>query len=257
MQLEFYKYHGTGNDFILIDNFDGQIHLTSDQIISLCSRKFGIGSDGLILLEKSEIAEYKMNFYNPDASQSLCGNGARCTFQFARDLKIIGEDCQFEAIDGIHLAKLNEDDTISILMNSVSKLELSHKHYYINTGSPHFIEYRNNLTDFDLITTAREIRYNDRFKEKGTNVNFVKEIDSQHVEMRTYERGVENETFSCGTGVTAVALSMGLRHPNSSKINVKTKGGELSVQFKYEKNMFDEIWLNGPVVYVFKGFTTI
>ena len=216
MEVHFYKYHGTGNDFILINNMNGEVDLTTQQIVSLCNRRLGIGSDGIILLEKDKEADYNMNFYNPDGSQSFCGNGSRCAFRFAQDQGIVEDEANFRAIDGIHLAK-NQGESISILMNNVDSFEVSDKHYFINTGSPHYIEYIDELDEFNLIEEARRIRYNERFKNEGTNVNFIVE-NKKGIAMRTYERGVEDETFSCGTGVTAAALSFGLRHPGATLV---------------------------------------
>lgn len=256
MKLDFYKYHGTGNDFVLINNFDGSISLSTENIIKICDRHFGVGSDGLIILEKSNKAAYKMNFFNPDGSQSLCGNGARCTYQFAKDLGLISAEIEFEAIDGIHKAKM-EYDSIAIGMNPVHKFEVSDQHYFIDTGSPHFIKYTNDLSNLEIIQEARKIRFNERFKDNGTNVNFVRAIGPDEVEMRTYERGVEDETLSCGTGVTAVALSYGLRNRGLNLVKVNTKGGELEVSFNYNDNIFSDIWLKGPAKMVYQGQITL
>ncbi len=252
MLLKFKKYHGTGNDFILIDNFEGEYDkISRKDIIFLCDRHFGIGSDGVIILNQSIHADYRMDFYNPDGSQSFCGNGSRCAFQFAHDLGIIRNVATFEAIDGSHQAKFYQGK-IAILMNDVSSIEENTDAYFIHTGSPHYIQYVDSVNEIDLLREARAIRYNDRFKKNGTNVNFVEDKTSK-IAIRTYERGVENETLSCGTGVTAAALSYALKKNINDKVNVATQGGELSVSFNRQGNTFNTIWLIGPAEFVFEG----
>ena len=256
MEISFSKYQGTGNDFILINNMDGLLALSTKEIQLLCDRHFGVGSDGLILLERSDSSAYKMNFYNPDGSQSLCGNGARCTYAFAKDLGVVQGPVEFEAIDGLHKAEERAGE-IAIAMKDVSEMEVSDKHYFFDTGSPHYIQYLNDVAAVNLINEAHDIRYGKRFKEEGTNVNFVEEISPGHVKMRTYERGVEDETLSCGTGVTAVGLSQGLRHRHVHQVKVNTAGGSLTVSFDYTNNSFESIWLQGPAAQVFKGQFTL
>ncbi len=252
MALHFYKYQGTGNDFIMLDNRNGLIRNQKELAIKLCKRKFGIGSDGLILIENSKESDFEMIFYNPDGSQSFCGNGSRCAVAFANFLGIINTNTSFVAIDGKHKAILNSDKTVSLKMNDVENIERGSNYYYLNTGSPHYIAYTDNIEELNLVDEGRKIRYNNRFAKEGTNVNFVKK-NKNFVEVRTYERGVENETLSCGTGVTAVALSTFYEGLTKNSCIVKTKGGELSVNFEATNKGFQNIWLTGPAKLVFKG----
>lgn len=253
MKLDFYKYHGHGNDFILLDNLDGSIKMSQEQVVQLCHRHFGIGSDGIILLEKHSDANYYMLFYNPDGSQSFCGNGSRCAVHFAKSLGLIKDKAYFEAIDGFHEGWI-KDDLTSIHMLDVKNIEKGNGYYYLNTGSPHFVKLVDSLDGLDVVDEGRKIRYNERFKEKGTNVNFL-EIEGSRVSSRVYERGVENETFSSGTGTTATAISAYLEKNSLGKsIDVNTRGGVLNVRFETSDNeSFSDIWLTGKVHHPFKG----
>lgn len=248
----FYKYQGTGNDFIMIDNRSAQINWSDEQIIRLCDRHFGIGSDGLILIQHSQEADFEMVFFNPDASKSFCGNGSRCAVAFAHKLKMIGNECRFVAIDGIHTGKILKNEAVEISVQDVQVIEQIKNDYFIHTGSPHYIRYTTDLEKINLINEAHLIRYNDRFSEKGTNVNFVQH-EKDHIKVRTYERGVEAETLSCGSGVTACALSFAHQHNDLNKIKVITRGGELIVHFIQDQNKFSQISLTGPAQLVFKG----
>lgn len=252
MQLPFFKYEGTGNDFILLDNRLHRIVFTKAEIERLCHRHFGIGSDGLILLEDSESTDFKMVFYNPDGSQSFCGNGSRCIVDFAFRIGIIGHQTRFEAIDGVHTGSLHDDGSITVSMKDVSEIQHHETDWIIHTGSPHYIRFVEKLSDENILETGRLIRYSQPFKEQGINVNLV-EINHRGLECRTYERGVENETLSCGTGVTAVALASNLHIEKPSPVKIKTRGGELSVSFTKNKNGYKNILLTGPVKRVFKG----
>ena len=255
MTIAFYKYHGTGNDFVMIDNMAGEIHLTNEMVVSICERHFGVGSDGLILIERSDDAQihFSINFYNPDASKSFCGNGSRCAVSFAKSLGYVGEHAVFSAIDGVHEAII-DGDSVSIRMRDVSTSDkLSEDTYFLNTGSPHFIEFSPYVGSLDIISAARPIRYSDMFKPGGTNVNYVEWMDEASVFVRTYERGVEDETLSCGTGVTAAALACALVKPQLSNVQVNTKGGKLEVSFTKNENSFSNIFLKGPAKFVFKG----
>ena len=264
MSIPFFKYHGTGNDFILIDNFDGTINLTEDDIILMCDRRFGIGSDGLILLEESKDADYNMVFYNPDASQSFCGNGSRCALAFALHLKKAQQEGNFEAIDGIHTYEvLNDTYKMGMRPTGVPKLverELENpaslkpepKHFFLHTGSPHYIVYCENVDRVDLYGDAHEIRYSPEFRQEGVNVNFVQRSNDV-LYVRTYERGVEEETLSCGTGVTAVAISDYQEHGGERFRLINTKGGQLRVEFEPGNEGYDKIFLEGPAEFVFRG----
>lgn len=219
----------------------------------MCDRKFGAGSDGFILVEKSKEADFEMVFFNPDGSKSFCGNGSRCVVAFAKMLGIIGDSCTFKAIDGLHTGKISADGSISISVKNISDVEKDNIHFFIDTGSPHYIVYVNDLDKVNIVSRAHTIRYSDRFKEAGTNVNFVQEVDN-HIKVRTYERGVENETLSCGSGVTACALSFAIAHPGTNECLVETKGGMLKVNYiSGENDTFTGVTLTGPAHFVYKG----
>ena len=254
MMLECFKYQGTGNDFVLIDNRNQDILLTTEQIKWLCDRRFGIGADGLMLLELQEGVDFKMVYYNSDGNESsMCGNGGRCITAFAKRLGIIENSAKFMAIDGVHESKI-EDEFVSLKMNEVKQIETGENYYYLNTGSPHYVKFVDDIANFDVFTEGKKIRYNDRFKEEGTNVNFIQKTEHELV-VRTYERGVENETLSCGTGVTAAALVAALTGNSTTKNNcsIKTLGGNLNVTFeKVLESNFYNIWLEGSAVFVFK-----
>lgn len=253
MELNFHKYHGTGNDFILVDDRENNFSSIDVALVqNLCERRFGIGSDGIIFIRDCADADFEMDFFNPDGSKSFCGNGSRCAVSFARRLGMIAGSCTFRAVDGMHEAKM-EDGKVSVKMRDVEEVEIGIDHHFIDTGSPHFIVYRDDIESIDLVKEARIIRYGERFAKEGTNVNLVKET-ADGVFVRTYERGVEDETFSCGTGVTAVALSYGLLHPEVNQVKVETKGGNLEVRFNANgENSFSDIWLTGSATSVFTG----
>jgi len=254
MHIECFKYQGTGNDFILIDNRTKSISLTTNQIQWLCNRHFGIGADGLMLLELEPSVDFKMVYFNSDGNESsMCGNGGRCITAFAKHLGIININATFLAIDGVHEAKI-QDELISLKMCDVRELEVGEDYFYLNTGSPHYVKYVSNLENFNVLDEGKKIRYSQRFSEFGTNVNFIEKTNDVLC-VRTYERGVENETFSCGTGVTAAVLVAAFSghstHKNSC--SVKTLGGNLTVTFdKVLENTFYNIWLEGPAKFVFK-----
>lgn len=254
--IEFYKYQGAGNDFILIDNRDEQF--TGDKIAfakEWCSRKFGIGSDGIIFIEKSDEASFLMDFYNPDGSQSFCGNGSRCAVAFARFLGIVDTETTFKAIDGLHQARFSETN-VMIAMHQYGGVEEVNTDHFIDTGSPHYISWCQNGDDRDIVEYGREIRYSDTYKKEGTNVNLLRELGSNHIEVRTYERGVENETLACGTGATACGLSYAyINKLNEGIVAVDVKGGKLKIHFGTSnvEGHFSGVWLEGPAEFVFKG----
>jgi diaminopimelate epimerase len=258
--MKFYKYQGTGNDFIMIDDRSTiekstGVTLTQTQIENLCHRRFGIGADGLILIQNAEGYDFRMVYYNADGTEgSMCGNGGRCAVRFAHDLAIIGDSTKFIATDGEHLASVCDED-IYLKMIDVPQVEQFTDYDFANTGSPHYVKYSHSLEDDDIYEMGRKIRYSAEWVAKGgTNVNFVQLNDSQTIAVRTYERGVEDETYSCGTGVTACALSANLKHGMESPINIKTLGGQLQVSFqKGENKSFTNIYLIGPAVKVFEG----
>ncbi len=256
--ISFLKYQGTGNDFVLIDD-RSQSFLdveNQEQIALICNRKFGIGADGLILLRNHPEFDFEMVYYNADGRLgSMCGNGGRCIVAFARHLQLIEHECTFLAADGIHRAKIIRPNWIELSMNDVTTLEENEDYCFLNTGSPHYVVFTNNLEAIDIVEQGRAIRYSERFRKEGTNVNFVEPGQNQ-ISVATYERGVEDETLSCGTGVTAAAIAYYLQHPDEENptINIRTKGGSLEVKFRNLGNhSFTDIWLCGPAVPVFEG----
>lgn len=254
-QLHFYKYQGTGNDFVILDNRNGQYNdLTNAQVHQLCDRRFGIGADGLMLLNTQEGYDFGMKYYNADGNEgSMCGNGGRCLVAFARKMGLDKETLRFLAVDGPHEASLNDAAWVNLKMQDVDYVEQGPAYYYLNTGSPHFVKYVNNLETLDVYSEGRQIRYNDRFAAEGTNVNFVQPTEGG-IYVRTYERGVEDETYSCGTGVTAAALTFAGEALQSYVIPVQTLGGQLEVKFeKTGERTFRNIWLCGPAKLVFEG----
>ncbi|MDX1364810.1 diaminopimelate epimerase [Arenibacter latericius] len=256
MVLKFYKYQGTGNDFVVIDNREQIFPSDKNELVSfLCDRRFGIGADGLILLENDDATDFKMVYYNSDGNQStMCGNGGRCIVAFANHLGIITKETSFVAVDGLHKAKI-EDDVVSLQMQDVNDLKEKTNSLFLNTGSPHHVQLVDGVKDFDVRKEGERLRYGVYGKE-GSNINFVERIADESFFVRTYERGVEDETLSCGTGVTAVALAM--HHSgqaNSNTVAITTPGGKLEVSFlKNEgKEGYNEIWLTGAAQLVFKG----
>jgi len=258
MSIIFHKYQGTGNDFVMIDQRDKTIvdHKNAKLISLLCDRRFGIGGDGLILLENSDKRDFRMVYFNADGRQSsMCGNGGRCLVRFAHALGIFEKHTTFEAIDGLHEGKLNDDSTISLLMSDVKKIKyINSNSYELNTGSPHLVTFCENLPS-DIKIEGAKIRYSDEYYLEGINVNFVQNEDSL-INVATYERGVEDETYSCGTGVTAAAIAYAVHNhlKGDVTIQIKTKGGPLSVSFvRIGEFEFNHIWLTGPAVSVFTG----
>ncbi len=252
MLIEFYKYQGTGNDFILINNFNRAYTPSKKNIEQWCDRKFGIGSDGLITLSPSEKADFKLVFYNPDGSESFCGNGSRCAVMFALDQGLVKKDkLTFEAFDGLHYAVVF-DKNVSISMRDVSEVKIDSDSVFINTGSPHVVVEVNDLNRIDVINEGSKIRYDKKYNPVGTNVNFISRVEGG-IAIRTYEKGVEGETLSCGTGVTAAALVFAFKHNCDDFIAVKTRGGDLKVEFKKQNSGFANIKLVGPAEFVYKG----
>ena len=256
MTIDFFKYQGTGNDFVIINNYHVEgISLTIKQIKLICDRHFGIGADGLMLLGKKEGYDFEMIYYNSDGNQStMCGNGGRCLVKFAYHQGIHKSIYHFIAIDGEHEAEIDTDGTVSLKMQDVNTVDYHTHHTVINTGSPHFVKFSDDVADIDVQATGADIRYSKSFKEEGINVNFVETINADAIFVRTYERGVEAETLSCGTGVTASALLSAHNQSGFNTVDVKTPGGRLSVEFdKVDDDHFENIWLCGPAEFVFKG----
>ncbi|RFN60094.1 diaminopimelate epimerase [Marixanthomonas ophiurae] len=254
MKFQFFKYQGTGNDFVLIDNRQSILSKNDTKLIArLCDRKFGIGADGLILLENHATVDFKMVYFNADGKESsMCGNGGRCIVHFANYLGIIESSTKFEAIDGMHTASI-ENDTVSLKMNDVSEIEINDKYLFLNTGSPHHVELVDNISIFDVFSEGRKLR-NETYGEEGANINFVEQLSENTFSVRTYERGVEDETLSCGTGVTAVAIAMHKKElTKSDSVQLKTPGGKLIVTFENNKDGYTNVHLQGPAIKVFKG----
>lgn len=255
MKLQFYKYQGTGNDFVMIDNRENIFDKQDTKLIAfLCDRRFGIGADGLILLELHETLDFKMVYYNSDGNEStMCGNGGRCIIAFAKYLEIIENEAVFQAIDGPHLASI-EGDIIKLQMQDVDKIQMFKSHVFLNTGSPHHVQMESNLSVLDIKAVGSKIRHGEPYNEAGSNVNFVNKISEDIFAVRTYERGVENETLSCGTGVTAVALAMHyIGETEKNLVTLQTPGGNLKVSFDKQNDSYKNIWLIGPAIQVFKG----
>ena len=255
MNLNFHKYQGVGNDFIIIDNRNNKIKLSETQINKLCDRRFGIGADGLILLENHSDFDFKMIYFNSDGKEStMCGNGGRCLVAFAKSINLITTKTNFSATDGPHMAIVNDDDSISLQMQDVNDFRIVNTNYYMNTGSPHYVTFRDDISKIDVYSRGREIRNSAEFAPEGTNVNFV-EIQGEKLFVRTYERGVEDETLACGTGVTASAISASFySDSDKNSYDIITKGGNLKVSFKkQDDNTFNDIWLTGSATFVFKS----
>lgn len=252
-KIHFYKYQATGNDFVVIDNRASKISMTREQVVAICDRKLGVGADGLMLIEKHPRLNFELEYFNSDGSQSLCGNGSRAAVHFASQLGIVNGKATFNAFDGEHVAELQPFGMVRLKMSPVNEIKQIGDDYFLNTGSPHIIKFVSDIRNYPVFEEGRAIRYSEAFKPGGTNVNFVELLGNNTIFVRTYERGVENETLSCGTGVTAAALVASLKR-YSSPVNVKTLGGDLSVEFKSSHSgTFQEIFLIGPAKMVFEG----
>lgn len=254
MNFTFFKYQGTGNDFVLIDNRQLFFPKNNTKLIAqLCDRKFGIGADGLILLENHQTHDFTMVYYNADGLESsMCGNGGRCIVHFANYLQIIKNTTTFSAIDGVHKATI-EQENISLKMNDLNNIKFENGNWFLNTGSPHHVTLCDDLEHLDVQSQGSKLRY-EIYGKQGANINFVQQISPSTFAVRTYERGVEAETLSCGTGVTAVALAMhAASKTDATQIYLKTLGGDLKVTFQQEKNNYINIYLTGPAQQVFKG----
>jgi len=262
MILEFFKFHGTGNDFILIDNRAHLIQKYTDNeslIKQLCDRHFGIGADGLILLNNKIGYDFEMIYYNADGFiGSMCGNGGRCAVAFANMLNIIHNKAIFFVNDIIYKAqvvkKRGNNIYVSLNMQDVDDIKVNKNFTFLNTGSPHYVCFVENINELNVFEEGRKIRFSKSFESiGGTNVNFVN-VNNEQVYVKTYERGVEAETLSCGTGAVASAIASYINgFSKNSTIDVKTRGGDLKIRFKYLNNVFTDIFLEGPATYVFKG----
>ena len=259
MKQHFYKYQGTGNDFIMIDNRNQTFPRTNVKLIDkLCDRRFGIGADGLILLENSENYDFKMVYYNADGNEgSMCGNGGRCIVAFAKHLSIIEEETTFDAVDGIHFSTI-ENNIVSLKMIDINTVEVYENHLFLNTGSPHHVSFKNDVSQLNVKELGAKIRYGVPYLEEGANINFAEKITDNSFKVRTYERGVEDETLACGTGVTAVAIAANVANiTQENAINIEVLGGQLEVSFDKEGSTFKNVFLKGPAELVFEGNISI
>ena len=258
MTIAFNKYQGAGNDFIIIDNRKELINPSDSQLVNrLCNRRFGIGADGLILVSLHNECDYEMIYFNSDGNiGSMCGNGGRCTAHYALKAGIAGELQKFMAFDGIHEAQVN-NDIVRLQMGNVNGYTIVDGNYFINTGSPHYIIFSDDADKIDVYEEGKKIRWSDKFSPGGTNVNFV-QAEEKELYIRTFERGVEDETLSCGTGVTASAIASVLKgHFVSPSVNVRTRGGNLKVEFDIKNKEIKNVWLTGPATFVFEGIITL
>jgi diaminopimelate epimerase len=253
MLIEFFKYQGTGNDFILINGFTPGFNRSNPMLIQkMCDRKFGIGADGLMVIEKSDKADFILWFFNPDGSQSFCGNGSRCAVRFVLDQQLADKsELTFEAFDGLHNARV-EGEQISISMRNVNEIKRDKNGVFINTGSPHLVLEKNSVANIDVVEVGKKMRYDSMYAPIGTNVNFF-EVVPGGIKIRTYEKGVENETLSCGTGVTACALAFAASYETVPVVMVETLGGNLEVSFEQHFSVFENVRLKGQAEFVFKG----
>ena len=256
MSFTFYKYQGTGNDFVILDNRTLTFPKYDTKIIEkICDRRFGIGADGLMLLEKADGYDFKMVYFNADGNEStMCGNGGRCLVAFAKQIQIIDKKANFIAVDGPHFATIDDNHIVSLQMIDVKEVNVHTNYTFLNTGSPHHVELVKNIENYPVKENGAQLRYSDLYGKSGSNINFVEPIDTNVFRLRTYERGVEDETLSCGTGATAAAIAM---HKNglatSNDISLQVQGGTLKVNFTFQNNIYSNVFLIGPAKFVFSG----
>ena len=255
MQFLFHKYQGTGNDFIILDNRQAAYNeLTPKQVRFFCERRYGIGADGLMLLNEKEGYDFEMIYYNADGNaSSMCGNGGRCLVKFAHDIGLRKLTYKFLAVDGEHEAEI-DDKIVRLKMKDVETVDEHGTYAVLNTGSPHYVKFVSDLQSIDVAVAGKNIRNSEAYAAEGINVNFVENTGEDSIAVRTYERGVEDETLSCGTGVTAASLVSAHNERGFNRVEVKTQGGNLSVEFnKLADRHFIDVWLCGPATFVFKG----
>lgn len=258
-RLHFHKYQGTGNDFILVDNREGSMSLTQEQVAQLCHRRFGIGADGLMLLENEPGFQFRMVYFNSDGNPStMCGNGGRCMVAFAQQLGIVADTAHFLAVDGPHTATVSTDGQVHLHMQDVMDMDIQNGYTILDTGSPHHIAWVPNADGVDVFATGRAIRNEPAYAPNGINVNFTEIKPNAQLYVRTYERGVEDETYSCGTGVTAAAIAASCSSLGNFNTSILTKGGTLNVSFtKTAPHTAENVILSGPATYVFSGEITL
>ena len=256
MQFTFYKYQGTGNDFVMIDNRTSTFPKNNTKLVErLCDRRFGVGADGLILLENHDKYDFTMVYYNSDGNESsMCGNGGRCLVAFAKQMGVISNKAEFEAVDGYHFATIDSNNIVSLQMKDVDVVDVKDNYTFLNTGSPHHVEMVEDLANYNIKEEGAKIRYSNLYGKAGSNVNFVSQLNMDSFAVRTYERGVEDETLSCGTGVTAVAIAMFTTKKTTSKhVSLNVEGGKLAVDFNENNGVFTNVNLIGPATFVFEG----
>lgn len=258
---KFYKYHGAGNDFVIIDGRESGFDSSRNNVAALCHRRTGIGADGLMILENHPQAEFLMRYFNADGGEAtMCGNGGRCMALFANHLDIGTEHKYFMGVDGEHTADIISDNgttgRVCLQMIDVESVEDNKSYMFLNTGSPHYIEFCDSVRGVDVFNRGSKIRNSEAFAPiSGTNVNFVEYVAEGHIRVRTFERGVEDETLACGTGSVASAIAASLRFaPTVNKWRVDVEGGELEVSFEVSQGGgYNSIFLEGPAVKVFEG----
>lgn len=260
MIYPFFKYQGAGNDFVMIDNRNSIFPKNNSKLIrTICNRRFGVGADGLILLENSPNYDFKMVYYNADGNEStMCGNGGRCIVAFAKQLHIIKNTTNFIAVDGPHFATI-KNKLVNLQMADIktSAIEKYSQYTFLNTGSPHHVIFYDEISSLNVKKLGCKIRYGAPYFEEGSNVNFVQQLNNNKFKVRTYERGVEDETLACGTGVTAVAIAAhNTNKTNATKVELLVEGGTLEVNFNFEKNTYTKVFLKGPAQLVFEGIIT-
>lgn len=255
MQLHFSKYHGAGNDFVMIDNREGVFgEITVEKIQKICDRHMGVGGDGIILLEHADTADFRMRYFNADlGDETMCGNGTRCIAAFARELGIVVDSARFQGKDGVYEAEIFPDGTVATHMQDVNSIEEYKKGFTCDTGCPHYVEKVDSVASVDMVLFGRAIRYSSDFPN-GINVNIVEDKE-RDLRMRTYERGVEDETLACGTGAVAVAVTMaqGARDGEKLVYKIAAPGGNLEVRLEKKGEIYTNIWLVGPAVKAFEG----
>lgn len=257
MKISFDKYEGAGNDFIMLDNRSGQYSsLRPQQLRNLCDRNYGIGADGVILVSATPDADFEMHYYNSDGNpSSLCGNGGRCTVAFANRYEMIGDKTRFKAIDGLHEAKLLSPSLVRLHMQDVSQLDMQNGAVVLDTGSPHYVQLVDTLSSLAIKKEGAKIRYSEAYRAAGINVNFLQKQENTSFAIRTYERGVENETLACGTGAVAGALAM--HHlgetAGARQVEMHALGGSLKVEFDFHDGHYSQIYLEGAATFVFSG----
>jgi diaminopimelate epimerase len=252
--MQLFKYQGTGNDFVMVDNRLQHFPVNDIKLIeNLCNRRFGIGADGLILLENDTASDFKMVYFNSDGNQStMCGNGGRCLVAFAKKLSIVKNETTFMAIDGLHYATIDTAGLVSLQMKNVNQINSYSDYVFLDTGSPHHIQIVENLVNYDVKSEGSKIRNSDLYGAAGSNINFVKQISDNEFSIRTYERGVEDETLSCGTGAIATAIAMfATGKTKQKKLTINVQGGKLDVSFEEANGVFTNVFLTGPAEFVF------